>query len=203
MRAGAPTRAAPGSRMVSMMIVAPAPGRPAHPDETTCEPLMKNCSTLPSITIRPRAPDARSARAGRLALASLLGLCLAGLTTLATAAPAPAPGDPQVVEKRIADMHTRLHIDATQEAQWLVVARTMRENQAALEPLIAERAKNAPSATALQDLDSFATVSEAHAGGIRRFIAAFEPLYTAMPAAQKKEADTLFRAGPGKMGASK
>jgi len=164
---------------------------------------MKNCSTLSSKTGQPRAAAAGGASVRRHAIRSVLGLCLAGLTAFATAATALALGDPQVVEKRITDMHARLHIDATQETQWLVVARTMRENQTALEPLLVERAKNAGSATALQDLDSFAAVTEAHAGGIRRFIAAFEPLYTAMPAAQKKEADTLFRAGPGKMGTSK
>lgn len=137
------------------------------------------------------------------ALRSLAALCMTTIAAIAGAAPTPQANPAQVVEKRIGDLHDRLHIDASQETQWQVVAQTMRDNQRALEPLLAAREKDAASATAVQDLDSFATVSEAHASGIRRFIAAFEPLYTAMPAAQKKDADTLFRAGPGKMAAAK
>ncbi len=125
---------------------------------------MKNCSTLPINTGLPCAPAARCASAGRYALRSVLGPCLAALTTYAIAAPAPVPADPQVVEKRIAEMHAQLHIDATQETQWRVVARTMRDNQATLAPLLVEREMNAANATALQDLDSFARVTEAHAG---------------------------------------
>jgi len=155
---------------------------------------------IPSVDT-PRRGARSNLRGGTVR--SLLALILAGAALLATAAPSAPPGSATRVEKRIEDMHAKLHIDAAQEPLWLTVAQTMRDNQLALEPLIAERAKNSTSASALQDLDSFAAVSEAHSGGIRRFIAAFEPLYAAMTPAQKKDADALFRSGPAKMASSK
>jgi len=160
---------------------------------------MQSLSNPSTIPLRRRSRSILSSRAVR----SLLALSLAGVAVLASAAPSAPTSGAARVEKRIGDMHAKLHIGTAQESQWLTVAQTMRDNQLALEPLLAEREKNAPTASALQDLDSFAAVSEAHAGGIRRFIAAFEPLYTAMSAEQKKDADALFRGGPGKMAASK
>lgn len=137
-----------------------------------------------------------------LVLAALLaGGAHAADTASAENAALTAP-DKQV-EARIAQMHTRLQISTSQEDQWLPVAQTMRDNQTALEPLIGLRHRNAASATAIDDLRSYADVTEAHAAGIRRFSAAFEPLYAAFSDSQKATADKLFRSGPNKMGAGK
>ena len=156
----------------------------------------------PSHTVK-RAVRALLAGSIAVTLGIAIPLSNAAAATLASTAPSGMQDSSQRVQKRIDDMHAKLHIEAGQEQLWQAVAQTMRDNQQALEPLVAERSKNASSASALQDLDSFAAVSEAHAGGIRRFIAAFEPLYTAMSPEQKKEADTLFRSGPGKAGKAK
>ena len=168
--------------------------------------------TAPYLSEQRQPTSAYTARRAARALLAVsvavsISVCMpvssAAAAALASAAPASTQDSSQRVEKRIDDMHTKLHIVSSQETLWQTVAQTMRDNQQTLEPLVAERAKNAASATALQDLDSFAAVSEAHTGGIRRFIAAFEPLYTAMSDAQKKDADTLFRSGPGKAGKTK
>jgi len=139
-----------------------------------------------------------------LFLSSLLGLAsaTAGAAVSATTATSPALAQ-QHLEARIQEMHAKLQITPGQEDLWKSVAQTMRDNQLALDPLMAEREKKAQSATALEDLKSFAEVSEAHASGIRKFAAAFEPLYSGMTDAQKKGADTLFRNGAGKMGKTK
>ena len=82
---------------------------------------------------------------------------------------------------------------------WKAVAQAMRDNEAALEPLMMERRKNAASMTAVDDLKSYADITDAHLQGIRRFNPLFGTLYASMSDPQKKEADTLFRRGPRKM----
>jgi Skp family chaperone for outer membrane proteins len=148
-------------------------------------------------------PVLRGLACATLLASSMLGLMGASAGAAAATVTAAAVGGPQHVEARIQEMHARLQITAAQEELWKPVAQTMRDNQLALEPLIADREKNAKTATAVEDLRSFAEVSEAHASGIRKFAAVFEPLYTAMAESQKKDADTLFRSGAGKMGKSK
>jgi hypothetical protein len=140
----------------------------------------------------------RSLALGSLFVSSVLGLACAPAG--AVNAP-PVPG--QQLEGRIQEMHAKLQITPAQEELWTPVAQTMRDNQRTLEPLVAEREKNAKTANALEDLRSFAEVSEAHASGIRRFAAAFEPLYSAMTDAQRQGADALFRDGAGRMGKSR
>jgi len=115
-------------------------------------------------------------------------------------APTVAAQTPSVdrIEARIHDMHTKLAITAEQEDQWKQVAEVMRENESTLEPLIADRKANANTMTAIDDLNSYAAITGAHLEGIKKFTTAFSTLYDGMSAAQKKEADTLFRKGPPK-----
>ena len=47
---------------------------------------------------------------------------------------------------------------------------------------------------AIDNLKSYKDVSDAHTAGLAKFIAAFEPLYTSMPDAQKANADAIFTA---------
>jgi periplasmic protein CpxP/Spy len=99
------------------------------------------------------------------------------------------------VEARITDMHAKLKITQAQEDQWGKVAQAMRDNQKAIEPLIEDRVKNAKTMTAIDDLKSYAAITDAHADGLKKFTPAFEALYAGMSDAQKKDADTLFRHG--------
>jgi hypothetical protein len=57
------------------------------------------------------------------------------------------------------------------------------------------RADKASTATALDDLKSYAEIATAHAEGLKKFLPVFETLYGSMSDAQKAQADTLFR-GP-------
>jgi periplasmic protein CpxP/Spy len=111
---------------------------------------------------------------------------------------APASGESRV-EAHIKNMHAKLKIMAAQEDQWKQVAQVMRDNENRVEPLIKDRAKKAKTMTAVDDLKSYAEISEAHAEGIKKFIPVFETLYVSMSDAQKKEADALFRHGARKM----
>jgi LTXXQ motif family protein len=103
------------------------------------------------------------------------------------------------IEVRIHDMHAKLAITAEQEDQWKQVAQVMRDNESALKPLIDDRKANANTMTAMDDLKSYAAITDAHLEGIKKFTTAFAVLYDGMSEAQKKGADALFRKGPPKM----
>ncbi|MFI4980006.1 MAG: Spy/CpxP family protein refolding chaperone [Nevskiales bacterium] len=97
------------------------------------------------------------------------------------------------VEARIDDLHLRLAITAAQEDSWSKVAAVMRDNASTMAPLEQARAAQAGSMTAVDDLNSYAKIAEAHADGIQKFAPAFETLYGSMSDAQKKNADDIFR----------
>jgi hypothetical protein len=140
----------------------------------------------------------RIARPSRVLVATVLfgALVLAAPGQAQTPSPAPAPaptaqpgGDP--VETRITQLHDQLKITAAQEAKWKAVAQVMRDNAKAMDALMKKRAPGAPM-SALDDLKSYHEFTEAHAKGLKKLITAFEALYTAMPAPQKKNADQVF-----------
>jgi hypothetical protein len=99
------------------------------------------------------------------------------------------------VEKRIKNMHAALHITQKQEEQWAKVAQVMRENAKSLDALTQARSDRAKSMTAVEDLKSYAEITDAHADGIKKFTPVFATLYDSMSDAQKKDADAMFRHG--------
>jgi len=127
---------------------------------------------------------------GLLATVFLAVFAFAGAPTLAAQATSSAK-----IESHIQDMHTKLGITAEQEEQWKLVAQVMRDNEAAISPLIEQRKANTKAMTAVDDLNSYAQISAAHVEGIRNFTSAFTTLYAAMSDTQKKDADTMFRNG--------
>jgi periplasmic protein CpxP/Spy len=96
------------------------------------------------------------------------------------------------VEKHIKSLHLALKITPAQESQWNDVAATMRENVKDLDRAIDKRAANAASATAIDDLNSYADIAQAHANGVKKLASAFSGLYNAMSDDQKKTADEVF-----------
>lgn len=97
------------------------------------------------------------------------------------------------VETRIADMHAKLKITPAQEDQWTKVAEVMRENAKSMEALTQSRHEHAKTMTAVDDLKSYAEITEAHADAIKRLTPVFAALYDGMSDVQKKEADNIFR----------
>ena len=97
------------------------------------------------------------------------------------------------VNARIKAMHRKLHITAAQDTQWKAVAQVMRDNAHAIADLREERVEQAKSMSAMDQLKSYAAITDAQAAGIHKFIPAFQTLYDSMSDAQKKTADTLFR----------
>jgi periplasmic protein CpxP/Spy len=96
------------------------------------------------------------------------------------------------VEKHIKELHATLKITPAEEAQWNEVAATMRDNARELDRAIDKRVASAASATAIDDLNAYAEIAQAHANGVKKLASAFTGLYSAMSDAQKKEADEVF-----------
>ena len=71
----------------------------------------------------------------------------------------------------------------------------MRDNAKKMDALNQARFEKAKALTAVEDLQSYSEIAQAHAEGLKNFIPAFEALYAAMSDDQKKDADTLFRQG--------
>lgn len=162
----------------------------------------------PSPRIQVSAPITRS-----VAIAAFLGAAVFAASPVTTArAESPTPPAVQLpqttppqagveateaqmetVEQRIASLHTALKITPDQDAKWAGVAQAMRENAAAMQKLVAERAAQDPKAmTAVSDLKSYEAFTQAHADGLKNLMSSFELLYNSMAEPQKKIADQVF-----------
>lgn len=98
----------------------------------------------------------------------------------------------QRVEERIKDMHAKLKITSAQEELWGKVAQIMRDNETQMDALIKTRVEKA-NMSAIDDLNSYGDIADAHADSIKKFTPIFKSLYDSMPDAQKKTADDVFR----------
>jgi len=110
---------------------------------------------------------------------------------------APAPSREQQrhdarLEKHIREMHENLEITPAEEPQWAAVAKAMHDSASDIDSLIEKRESSRGNATALDDLNAYGAIAEAHAQAVKNLSAAFAPLYGAMPDDQKKVADAVF-----------
>jgi protein CpxP len=145
-----------------------------------------------------------------VALALAAGAALVGSAEVSTAqaadqsdtrsaAASPASSTTQQSDERagvdalIDHLHDRLKITADQERLWSAVTVVMRENAATMSALARERAAQLQTATALDNLESYTELSEAHATGMRRMVPVFQALYDRFSPEQRKAADAEFR----------
>jgi len=96
------------------------------------------------------------------------------------------------VEKHIKELHVKLKITPAEESQWNEVAATMRENAKDLDLAIDKRDAAVATATAIDNLNSYADIAQAHANGVKKLASAFSGLYSVMSDDQKKEANEVF-----------
>jgi protein CpxP len=96
------------------------------------------------------------------------------------------------VEHHITDLHSKLKITSAEESQWQKVAETMRENASELDRAIDKRDASVASATAVDNLNSYAEIAQAHANNVKKLASVFSGLYAAMSDDQKKMADEVF-----------
>ncbi len=139
-----------------------------------------------------------------LTAAVICGAVLFGHPSTATAQASPATAASPAakaapanrVEARIKSLHDRLKITAAEEPQWQAVADTMRDNAKTIGTLIQQRAASAKTMTAVDDLNSYAAIADAHATGVKKLATAFATLYASLSDTQKKIADATFRNRP-------
>jgi periplasmic protein CpxP/Spy len=96
------------------------------------------------------------------------------------------------VEHHIADLHAKLKITSAEESQWKEVADTMRENAKDMDKAIDKRSSSMANATAIDDLNAYAEIAQAHAKGVKKLASTFSGLYSVMSDDQKKAADEIF-----------
>jgi len=96
------------------------------------------------------------------------------------------------VEKHIKELHATLKITSAEETQWNEVAATMRDNARELDRAIDKLVASAASATAVDDLNAYADIAQAHANGVKKLASSFNGLYSVMSDSQRKEADEVF-----------
>lgn len=116
------------------------------------------------------------------------------------AALSPAKPSPQLratlsqVEKRITDLHDKLHITAALQPLWDGFAEAMRQNARDMDAAVEQRRRSADGMTALADMQSYADLAQMHAAQMSKLVSSFATLYDAMPDEQKKQADAAFKA---------
>jgi len=140
----------------------------------------------------------------RFVLGPTVAALLGGLVTYVPAAgarmmqPAAAKtakqtAPPDQVETRIKTLHSQLRITPAQEPAFQNVAQVMRDNDSAMKPLREQKADAMKSATAIDQLNSYAALVDAHAAGVHKFMPAFQTLYDSLSPEQKEAADKAFR----------
>ena len=70
----------------------------------------------------------------------------------------------------------------------------MRENARDMDQAFMQRAQQYPTMNAMQNMQSYEQIAEAHAQHLQKLVPAFDNLYNAMPEQQKKLTDQVFRA---------
>lgn len=96
------------------------------------------------------------------------------------------------MDNHLRELHTKLQINAAEEAQWALVATAMRDSALQLDAALQAREAASKTASAVEDLNAYGTVAQAHADGVKKLAAAFGPLYAAMSSGQRQIADEVF-----------
>ena len=101
---------------------------------------------------------------------------------------------PDIVEARIAKLHDQLKITTAQEDKFNALAQVMRDNRAAHDALVDQKIQAEKTQSALDDLQAYAQIAQAHADGVKKLADAFGALYATLSPDQQKAADEAFRA---------
>jgi len=98
------------------------------------------------------------------------------------------------VENRINELHAQLRITTAERPQWDQFADVMRQNARDMDQIVIQRAQQFQSMNALQNMQSYGQITQAHAQHVQNLVASFQALYDTMPDQQKRLADQVFRA---------
>jgi periplasmic protein CpxP/Spy len=98
-----------------------------------------------------------------------------------------------LVDRRITDLHGKLHITADQSQQWDQFTQVMRDNAKQMDDAYQQRAEKLGSMSAVDNMQSFAQIEQQRAQDTQKLVPAFQALYASLNDQQKKTADQLFR----------
>ena len=98
-----------------------------------------------------------------------------------------------LVERRITDLHGKLHITSDQSGKWDQFTQVMRDNAKQMDQAYQQRAEKFSSMSAVDNMQSFAQIEQQRAQDMQKLLPAFQTLYTSLSDQQKKTADDLFR----------
>ncbi len=115
-------------------------------------------------------------------------------------AAAPASGNDaamkQAIDQRIAALQSRLGITQAEMSDWNNFANVMRDNATNTNTLFQQRAANAATMSAVDNMKSYAAIARAYADNTQRLSDAFSALYAKLTPDQQRTADELFREKP-------
>ena len=98
-----------------------------------------------------------------------------------------------LVNRRIADLHSRLHITQDQSQQWDQFAQQMRDNARNIDQAYQQRAQKIGTMSAVDNMQSFADIEQQRSQDMQKLVPAFQGLYASLSDQQKQTADQLFR----------
>ena len=141
---------------------------------------------------RRRRPPHRPRRAGSSAPS---GTSQKAAPHSSRAAMARQPGETtqSLVERRITDLHGKLHITSQQSQPWDQFAQVMRDNAREMDQVYQQRAEKLGSMSAVDNMQSYAQIEQQRAQDAQKLVPAFQTLYTSLSDQQKKTADQIFR----------
>lgn len=144
----------------------------------------------------------------RIALPALLSLAIFTTAGFAQQAPASASSSSMssssmsksraqkhadVVEQRIAELHSQLNITDQQSKQWDAFTQTMRDNATKTDGAFRDRASKLSSMNADDAMKSYAALTQQHAEDMQKLSSAFSDLYAVLSPKQKQVADAMYR----------
>jgi len=144
----------------------------------------------------------------RIALPALLSLAIVTTAGFAQQAPASASSSSMssssmsksraqkhadVVEQRIAELHSQLNITDQQSKQWDAFTQTMRDNATKTDGAFRDRASKLSSMNADDAMKSYAALAQQHAENMQKLSSAFSDLYAVLSPEQKQVADAMYR----------
>lgn len=100
----------------------------------------------------------------------------------------------QRVESHIKQLHAQLRITPAEQPQWERFAQVMRANARDMDQAFMQRAQQYPTMNAVQNMQSYEQIAQAHVEHLQKLVPAFDALYNAMPVQQQKLTDQVFRA---------
>lgn len=157
--------------VTTMVVAAPAWAQSSAP--TTAAPT----APAPAASAMPSTP-AKGAAAHHVS---------------AAAARQPGESMESLVERRITDLHSKLHITPAEGQQWDQFAQVMRDNAKSLDDMYRARASKISGMSAVDNMESYADIENQRAQGVQKLVPAFQSLYASLSDQQKKTADQLFR----------